>query len=124
MKENKDYYRGSTLKRLRKGRNLTQLQLADYLGLSKQAISKFENGVPYSLDTAIAIAKFFNVDIEFLMQNTRVGHLAKPILDDLERTKEIVDSMLSHINPRIDQLEKRVSELEEQVKSLKSKNKE
>ena len=121
MNENKDYYRGSTLKRLRKDRKLTQQQLADYLGLSKQAISKFENGVPYSLDTAIAIAKFFNVDIEFLMENTRAGTLAKPIMEDMLQKKEIVDSVLFYINPKIEQLEKRMEKLENEL-TISKKN--
>lgn len=58
---------GDILKELRLGKNLTQQQLADSIGLSKSAISMYENGkrVP-ELEILELFADFFNVDMNRL----------------------------------------------------------
>lgn len=58
---------GEILKELRLGKNLTQQQLADSIGLSKSAISMYENGkrVP-ELEILELFADFFNVDMNRL----------------------------------------------------------
>lgn len=115
MDRKKDTIRGATLKKLRKERNLTQQQVADYLGLSKQAISKFEQGIPYSMDTAVAFANFYNVEFEYLLKRTKTDKLAQPVIDEMLQKKEIMDWVMARINPRIEQLEKRVEELESKI---------
>ena len=54
---------------LRKKGGLSQEQLAEQLGVSRQAISKWESGkaTPES-DTLISISKYFNVTLDFLMK--------------------------------------------------------
>lgn len=54
---------------LRKKGGLSQEQLAEQLGVSRQAISKWESGKanPES-DTLISISKFFNVTLDYLMK--------------------------------------------------------
>lgn len=55
------------LKRLRKANQLTQQQLADQLGLSKSAISMYENGNREpDFETEERMADFFHVDINTL----------------------------------------------------------
>ena len=58
---------GDILKELRLGKSLTQQQLADSIGLSKSAISMYENGkrVP-ELEILELFADFFNVDMNRL----------------------------------------------------------
>lgn len=58
---------GDILKELRLGKKLTQQQLADSIGLSKSAISMYENGkrVP-ELEILELFADFFNVDMNRL----------------------------------------------------------
>lgn len=54
---------------LRKKRALSQEQLAEQLGVSRQAISKWESGkaVPET-DTLISISKYFDVSLDYLMK--------------------------------------------------------
>ena len=54
---------------LRKKGALSQEQLAEQLGVSRQAISKWESGksVPET-DTLISISKYFDVSLDYLMK--------------------------------------------------------
>lgn len=59
---------GETLKRLRKGRGLTQSELGSKVGLSKAVVSKYETGLGYpSFDILIRIAQFFGVTTDYLL---------------------------------------------------------
>ncbi len=59
---------GNTLKSLRIGKQLTQAQLAQRLGLTKSVISAYETGLRMpSYDILISIAKIFNVSTDFLL---------------------------------------------------------
>ena len=65
--ENENVF-GKNLKILRTEKNIGQIELAKFLGVSKGIISLWENGLRepnmYSL---ISIAKFFKVSIDFLV---------------------------------------------------------
>lgn len=59
---------GENLKKLRKGRGMTQSELGGKIGLSKAVISKYETGLGYpSFDVLIRIAKFFGVTTDYLL---------------------------------------------------------
>ena len=59
---------GSTLKQLRKNRNLTQKELGLKIGLSKAVISKYETGMGYpTFDVLIEIARYFGVTTDYLL---------------------------------------------------------
>ncbi len=59
---------GDTIKRLRREREMTQETLADFLGVSFQAVSKWERGETYPDITALpSIASFFNVSVDTLL---------------------------------------------------------
>jgi len=56
------------LKKIRKDNNLSQEQLADELGVSRQAISKWESATAYpEMDKIIALCDKFNVNIDDLL---------------------------------------------------------
>lgn len=56
------------LKRIRKENNLSQEQLAEKLGVSRQSVSKWEQGDSYpEMDKMLQIAKLFNLNIDDLL---------------------------------------------------------
>lgn len=58
-------------KRLRLAAGLTQLEMAERLGVSKSTISMYENGNREpDFDTLERIADYFNVDIDYLLGRT------------------------------------------------------
>ena len=76
------------LKRIRKEHNLSQEQLADELGVSRQAISKWESAVAYpEMDKIIAICNKFNVNIDDLLHKD-----IKEVKGEEERKKKLNNS--------------------------------
>ena len=66
----------SKLYELRKQKNYTQEDLAKQLHVSRQAISKWENGVSYpSMDILSNLAKVFNVSIDELFNQNDVRNI-------------------------------------------------
>ena len=66
-------YFGDNLYSLRKSRGLSQDEFAESLGVSRQAVSKWERNEAYpDTENLIAIAKFFNVKIDDLI-NTPIN---------------------------------------------------
>ncbi|MBQ3150993.1 MAG: helix-turn-helix transcriptional regulator [Clostridia bacterium] len=71
-------YFGENLKKLRKSKNLTQEALAEFLGMSFQAVSKWERGDTYPDITMLpAIASFFEVTVDSLLGTDKVAKEAK-----------------------------------------------
>ena len=64
---------GETIKSLRLSHNLSQVQLAYELNVSKQTISNWENNnILPSIEMLIKISKFFSVSTDYLLElNTR-----------------------------------------------------
>ena len=57
-----------TIRTLRKNKNITQEQLAEILGISSAAISKWESGITYpDIQLLPVLARYFHVSIDFLM---------------------------------------------------------
>lgn len=61
---------GETLKQQRIGTNMTQEFVAESIGVSRQAVSKWENGTSEpSTSNLIALAKLFNSSVSDLLEN-------------------------------------------------------
>lgn len=61
---------GDKLSKLRKENNYTQEQLAEVLGVSRQAISKWESGVTYpETDKLIRISELFDCSLDYLLKD-------------------------------------------------------
>ena len=90
-----------TLKKLRLSHNLNQVQLAQKLNVSKQAISNWENNnIQTSIDILIKIADIFSVSTDYLLGRdqqtsldvsgltpTQQAHIQQIINDILEAKK-------------------------------------
>jgi CheY-like chemotaxis protein len=78
---------GAKIKELRKRDNVTQEQLAECLGVTSQAISKWEseNGYP-DIEYISPIADFFNVTTDYLLNHSRrkQGLYKILIIDDVK----------------------------------------
>lgn len=74
---------GENLKNIRKQRNITQEELAEILGVSRQAISKWElgNGYPETEKLKV-ISKTLDISIDYLLNDVS-------IMDEQEKAEEI-----------------------------------
>lgn len=62
---------------LRKGRELTQEQLAEQLNVSRQSISKWEGGqVIPEVDKIVELSKLFDVSIDYLLKPSEIDELS------------------------------------------------
>ena len=58
----------SQIRQLRTARNLSQVQLAKALGVTKQSVSNWEtNNIQPSIDMMVKIARFFSVSPDYLL---------------------------------------------------------
>ena len=56
------------LKKIRKDNNLSQEQLAEKLGVSRQSVSKWESGLAYpEMDKVLQICQLFNLNVDELL---------------------------------------------------------
>lgn len=61
---------GSNLKELRKNKKLSQEDLAEYVGVSRQSVSKWETGDAYpEMNNILMLCKIFNCKINDLLSN-------------------------------------------------------
>ena len=62
---------------LRKGRDLTQEQLAGQLNVSRQSISKWESGqVIPEVEKIVELSKVFNVTLDYLLKPSEIDELS------------------------------------------------
>lgn len=60
---------GEIIYNLRKSRNLSQIEVARELGVSKQAVSNWENNnILPSIDMLVRISRFFSVSTDYLLE--------------------------------------------------------
>lgn len=73
---------GENLRNVRKQRNITQEELAEILGVSRQAISKWEsdNGYPET-EKLLIISKTLNVSLDYLLNDIS-------LMEEKEKTEE------------------------------------
>ena len=89
------------LKKIRKDNNLSQEQLAEKLGVSRQAVSKWESGISYpEMDKVIQICNLFNLNI-----NELINEDIKEVTETKEaqvRNNKYIDSFFEYITKTID----------------------
>lgn len=90
---------------LRKGRELTQEQLAERLSVSRQSISKWESGqVIPEAEKIVELSKVFDVTLDYLLKPSEIDELAvktemlenqqKQILDREQKRGKIFKNIL------------------------------
>lgn len=85
---------GKRLKALRQKRDITQLQLANSLGVTKSVISAYETGLRYpGYDILIKIARHFSVSTDYLL-----GLSARREIDLSGLTDKQISALIALIN--------------------------
>lgn len=70
------------LKKLRLERNLSQQKLAEVLGLTQQAIAKYENGKTQpDFHTLMVLAEFFHTSVDYLIGYTNNSQSLRTVSD-------------------------------------------
>ncbi|MGM9849361.1 MAG: helix-turn-helix domain-containing protein [Bacilli bacterium] len=88
------------LKKLRKDMNLSQEDLADKLGVSRQSISKWESGVVYpEMDKMVQLCKIFNLSMDDLLNNDVVE--VKNTKEAKSSINKFIDSFFKYVNKTI-----------------------
>lgn len=89
------------LKKIRKDNNLSQEQLAEKLGVSRQSVSKWESGIAYpEMDKVLQICKMFNLNIdELLNQNIKEVRETKEVKSNINK---YLDDFLNFISKTTD----------------------
>lgn len=89
------------LKKIRKDNNLSQEQLAEKLGVSRQSVSKWESGLAYpEMDKVLQICQMFNLNVdELLNQNIKEVKESK---ESKARVNKFIDDFLNYITKTVD----------------------
>ena len=89
------------LKKIRKEHNLSQEQLAEQLGVSRQSVSKWESNQAYpEMDKVIQLAKMFNLNVDDLL-NQDIREVNREKQSKITINK-YVDDFLSFITKTVD----------------------
>lgn len=101
MKEENRMNLSDNLKKIRKEHNLSQEQLAESLGVSRQAVSKWESGGAYpEMDKVLQICKMFNVNIDDLLnQDIKKVNSSKQEKNNINK---FIDDFLDYLTKTID----------------------
>lgn len=105
---------GERLKKIRKDSQTTQETLAEYLGVSYQAVSKWENSIAFPDITLVpAIAHFFGVTADFLLGVS------------LDNTNEIIEDILKKARSytHTGEINKSIEFIEEALKTYPNEHK-
>jgi transcriptional regulator with XRE-family HTH domain len=91
---------GRKISQLRKKANLTQMELADKLDISFQAVSNWERGrtMP-DISKLSELSDIFDVSIDELLQNDRAYKMSKSIIDDNLKNEKISVEELEEFAP-------------------------
>ena len=93
---------GNQIKNLREVRNLSQVQLAEALHVSKQSISNWENeNILPSIERLVKIAAFFQVSADYLLGIDQRQHLD---------VSDLPLDVVTHIQMLIDDIRKSPSQ--------------
>lgn len=89
------------LKKIRKDNNLSQEQLAEQLGVSRQSVSKWESGQAYpEMDKMLQLCQLFNLNIdELLNQDLKEVNNEKQSKNNINK---FIDDFLDYVTKTVD----------------------
>ena len=88
------------IKKIRKDNNLSQEELADKLGVTRQSVSKWEQGLAYpEMDKVLTICKMFNYSIDDLL-NENIDTV-KEYKQRGNNLNKLIDDFLAYLNKTI-----------------------
>lgn len=89
------------LRKIRKEHNLSQEQLAEKLGVSRQSVSKWESNQAYpEMDKVVQICNMFNINIDELL-NQNINEV-KEKKESKNNINKFIDSFLNFITKTVD----------------------
>ena len=88
---------GKQIKQMRVERKLTQEQMADRLGVSRQAVSNWENNKNlHDLELIIAISKLFSVSLDdLILGGNTMNNLTEKLIQDGSETRRAKINLIS-----------------------------
>ncbi len=84
------------IKELRTSRNITQVELAKHLSVSKQSVSNWENdNILPSIDMLVKIAEYFSVSTDYLLglENKKYIEITGLSERKIAHIQQIIDDM-------------------------------
>lgn len=90
---------GDTVKSLRLSHNLSQVQLANALNVSKQTVSNWENNnILPSIEMLIKISRYFSVSADFLLELDNRSYIEVTGLSEihLAHIQQIIQDILGN----------------------------
>lgn len=84
------------IRELRLAKNISQVKLAELLGVTKQSISNWENdNIQPSIEILIKLAKIFDVSTDYLLalENSRSIDVSDLSLEEIAHIQLIIDDM-------------------------------
>lgn len=103
---------GERITQLRKSQNISQRTLAQALGVSRQAVSKWENdaSAPDSI-RLIQLADLLDTDVEYLTTGrTNYGRRPPVVLETVKTVEKVVEKPVVQVVEKIVEVEKPVVE--------------
>ena len=98
MKKTRDYEFANRLIRLRKERKYSQYQLAQQVGVTDKAVSKWENGVAKpTTDICMKLAKVLNVTVDELLMGEKELEAEKSIYESYDEIYGPVDQFTNEM---------------------------
>lgn len=87
---------GEILQNLRKSNGMSQVELGRKLGVTKQAVSNWENNnILPSVDLLIRIAKFFSVSTDYLLEMDKRHYIEIEglTLDEIAHIQQLINDL-------------------------------
>ncbi|HJC71387.1 MAG TPA: helix-turn-helix domain-containing protein [Candidatus Ruthenibacterium merdavium] len=91
------------IKELRTARNLSQVEMAKRLGVTKQSVSNWENNnIQPSVDMLVMIARLFSVSTDYLLclDNRQVLDVTGLSVEHVAHIQQVVDDIRGRNEPQ------------------------